>query len=463
MLNRSKTRSGERRQKRLSRTYPVLSAAIILLSAVGASAQEPITITLQQAVQLGLERNPTLLTAENSAELSSLTVRQQRMQLLPSLNVTSSTQQSYGRTFNQDEGRILNQTTQSFNGGLSSNVVLFNGLSNLASLRQARLTESANLSDLDRARQTVVFTVLSGYLTIVEQQEQLRVQQENLASVEALEAQIQAYVDAGVRPISDLYQQQAVTANTRLQLVQARRSVELARMSLLRILQLDPSEEYIFPAPELTEPSVIDGGVDLDQLTQQALSRRPDVAAAEARVMAADQAVRIASGSRWPALSLTLGYNSGYNSSSETDFFDQLDERRGGSVGVNLSLPIFDRASSSIAKQRGRIQAENARVSLEGARQGVAIEVRTAFLDLEYAEEQLRQAEAQLRAAELGLEASQERYNVGATTFVELSQARAAQVRAASDLVTARHGLVFQSRLVDYYLGNLTIANADDL
>jgi outer membrane protein len=193
--------------------------------------------------------------------------------------------------------------------------------------------------------------------------------------------------------------------------------------------------------------------VDLDHLIEQALVRRPDLAAARNRLTAAEQSLRIASGSRWPQVSLSMGYNSRYTSSSEAEFFDQLDERRGGSVGLNFTLPVLDRSASAIARQRGRIQVENAQIALDNTRQAVAMEVRTAYLDLEYAEEQARQAEAQLRAAQLALEASQERYNIGAATLVELSQARAAQLRAASDLVNARYGLVFQSRLIDYYLG----------
>jgi outer membrane protein len=211
-----------------------------------ADAQERRAITLETAVEIALERNPTLRQAENAADMSSLTVRQQRMQLLPNLNLTSSTDRSYGRAFSQDEGRILNQTTNSFSGGLQSNVVLFNGLSNLASLRQAQLNEVAGEADVARAQQTVIFTVLSNYLAVIEGEEQVRVQQENLAAQEAQEEQISAYVEAGVRPISDLYQQQATTASARLSLVQARRTLELARMALIRTLQLDPREEYDF-------------------------------------------------------------------------------------------------------------------------------------------------------------------------------------------------------------------------
>jgi outer membrane protein len=60
-----------------------------------------------------------------------------------------------------------------------------------------------------------------------------------------------------------------------------------------------------------------------------------------------------------------------------------------------------------------------------------------------------------VRSAELALSASQDRYEAGASTLVELTQARATQVQAASSLVTARYNLLFQRTLMDYYVGDI--------
>ena len=118
-----------------------------------------------------------------------------------------------------------------------------------------------------------------------------------------------------------------------------------------------------------------------------------------------------------------------------------------------MSIPLFDRGDhAALATQRAQIQADNARLALEDLQQDVGLEVRRAYLDYQAAQEQLER-EAQLRAAELALQTSQERYNVGAATLVEVTQARATQVQAASALVTARYNLLFQRTLIDYYVG----------
>ena len=128
-----------------------------------------------------------------------------------------------GRSFSESEGRIVDQTTQAMSAGVSSGVTLFDGFASVAGLQAARLGEQAGEQELARVRQTAVFTVASNFLSLVAGHEQLRVQTENLAALEVQEAQIATFVDAGVRPISGLYQQQAsVAAATLVELTQAR-------------------------------------------------------------------------------------------------------------------------------------------------------------------------------------------------------------------------------------------------
>lgn len=432
-----------------------LLALAALLCAPAVAAQETRTITFDEALRIALEQNGTLRLAENAAAMNSVAVREQQMQFLPDLRVGTQSSQRYGRYFNEGEGRISNETTHSLSAGVSSSVVLFDGLRNVASLRGAQLSRTAGLGELERTRQTVVFNVTSNYLSLIEQREMVRVRRENLASQEAQEAQIREYVDAGVRPISDLYQQQAGVANARLLLVEAERGRELAELSLVGVLQLDPFGSYDFQAPAMGEGSAAPTLGETGSLIQRALEQRVDLEAGEARLLAAEQGVRAAGASRWPTVSLSGGYNSGYNSSAQPGFMDQLNQRQGGSVGLSLSLPVFDRLSSRNATARAQVQRENARIQLENLRQEVALQVRRATLDYRSALAQLAAAEAQLEASRRALEAAQERYEVGAATLVEVTQARTSQVQAASDLVRARYGVLFQEKLMDYYLGRM--------
>lgn len=435
-----------------TRLARIAAAAACALLAIGtAGAQAPATdtriISFDQAVEIALEQNDTLRQARNAMALGELDVEQARSDFLPDLRVGSQTSQGFGA---QDSNA---PRTTSIN--LSSGVTLFDGFANTASLQGAKFASSASDADLARAAETVVFTVASNFLLLVEQQEQLRVRRENLAAQTALEDQIRIYVNAGARTIADLYQQQANAASARLAVVQAERSSELARIEVIRTLRLDPRGNYEFVAPVITDPQQLTIE-PLEVLIGRALETRADIRAGEARLEAFRQDIRVARSTRWPTVSLSAGFGSSFSNDSAAGWTDQLDDERGGSIGLGVSIPIFDRSATRIATRRAELRADNAQIFLDALEQEVGSQVRTAVLDLESARAQLLTARAQRRAAEQALEFTDQRYKAGAATLVELTQSRATQVEAASAAVTALYGVEFRRRLLDYYVGGLT-------
>lgn len=442
-----------------SRLWPVslllLSAlAPVVLPAQGVTPVAPSTITFADAIRLVLNQNVSVRQAQNTVESGSATIRQRQSAFLPSFSLSTSTSEAYGYNFNQTEGKIVDQTTTALSLGASSGVTLFDGGRNLAALRESRLTNSANGNDLTRARQTAVFTAASNFLSLVQREEQVRVQRDNLAAQQAQDSVIQRLVKAGARPISDQYQQQATVASAQYSLVSAQRDLEVARITLIRTLQLDPQGHYAFVAPAVRD-SVPVRAFNLDSLLGRALTSREDLKALDTRLSATTQTLKSAASARLPQVSLSLGYNTAFNSASTLPFNTQLDQRRNGSLGVSLSLPVFDRNVASVAVQQARISADNARLALQDRRQAVAADVRQAYLDHDAAVQQLAAAQAQLAAAQLAATTQARRYDVGAGTLVEVTTARAQLVQAASAVVSAKYAVAFQQSLMAYYVGDL--------
>jgi len=451
---------GMRRGRSLALAAQLALASGALGLASVALAADARVITYEEAVRIGLERNSDLRQAEIAAQVGSVAVEQARARFLPDLSLSTRGGKSFGRNFDESEGRVIETSTDTASVGVSSSLPLFEGFANVAGLREARLNEQAGQMDLTRTRETVVFTVASNFLSLVQQQEELRVRRESLAAQAELERQISSYVDAGARTIADLYQQQASVAAARLAVVEAERAVQLAEVDLIQTLQLDPAGTYQFePAPydEVAAAGAVPG---LEAMLHTAYARRADLRAEEQRTAATAEGIRIARSTRWPSVSLSTGYSTSYTSASGFDVLDQFDQRRGGSVSLGVSLPIFNRGSTRAAVRRAELEADSAQIALETARQAVGLEVRRAYQDLRAAREQLTSADAQLKAADLALQAAQDRYHAGAATLVELTQARASQVQAASALVSARSNLLFQRTLVDYFTGALDPAGS---
>lgn len=443
------------RVRRLTVVLAVVALAVVLAPS-GAQAQEVRQITFNDAIQIALDQNYLLKRSQNNMDIQSISVSQQRANFLPNLNLSTNGGQSYGRTFNLDEGDLVNQTINSFSGSISSSVNLFNGFSDVASLQQARLQYDASELDYERQRQTVVFTVMSQYLDLLARREEILIQEENVAAQQQLLTQIEEFVRVGSRPMSDLFQQQASSANAEATLLNAQRFYQLAEVALIQSLQLDPFGTYNFVAPDVEDTALVPEQYDVRNMMENAFSRRLDLQAAEYDIDAAEQNIRVARSNYWPSINFSANTRSSYNNLAQDKFNDQFfDRNRNSSLGLSMNVPIFNRFQTRNSVQQARVQFENAQLDLENMRQDIALQVRQAYLDYLTDEKRLDVTEKQLQAAEQALEAEQERYNVGASTLVELTQARANFVQASSARAEARYNFLFRKRLIEYYVGVL--------
>ncbi len=503
---------GQRTGALLRLAVGLMMAAAVLAAGRAAQAQqaqnerpEAQTITLGEATRIALEQNTTLKRAQSDARLRGTITTRERMDFLPNLQISSSGTRTFGRSFSQEEGAIINETSNFFGAEASANVDLFNGFEKFASLRRARLEETASTLRLERTRQDVVFQVFDGFTTLQQNRQLAEVRAQELEAQRELLEQVEALVEVGRRPVSDLYQQQAATAEARAALAAAQREVTLTETQLIQVLQLDPSGTYAFKAPALADSSALGsvqelGPVEegaayrLDRLLEQALARRADLGAADVSADAAEQGVRAARSGYWPSLAVGVGYGSDWSgnallpvSGTGTDprtitvtpddggppatltvpgtgtdpafeqpaFLEQLDQRRGGSVRLSLSFPVFDRLETRTQVEEAQVQALNARYDLQDQQQQIALQVRQALADYRSAQTQLEATTERLEAARRAQEAARRRYELGAATFVEVTEALTEFVTARSARVRARYDVLLAQTLINYYTGGL--------
>ena len=433
----------------------LLSLALLVVSALPASAQQPQRITFDDAIRIALDQNYQIKQRSNSVRLAEIGVSSARAAFLPNFGVDTGGRRSYGLSFDTNVGQLRTTSYDGFDIGMSTSITVFDGFENVAALRQNQLSLSASDFDLERMRQNVVFTVASQFLSYVQNREQIVVQQENLVAQQQLLSQIEEFVRAGSRPMSDLYQQRANVANSELNIINFERLSQIDEASIIQTLQLDPLGTYVFEVPDESVLSLAPVEYNLDELITSALSRRADLRAAEMNIDASWQGIRQSKARRLPSLSMSAGASTSYNSGSGLGFGNQFENNRSQSISLRLTVPVFSRLTTRTAIQRAYVQYDNARLDLDNQRQQVGIEVRTAYLDYLNAEKALDVTEQQLIYREQALEAARERYNVGAITLVDLTQAQSEFVQASSERVRARYTYFIRKRLIEYYTGVL--------
>lgn len=446
-----------------STTLLTIVAFALLLVTSDARAQE--VLNFQDAINIALDQNIDLQKAANQVELQRNNVRGEKGDFLPSLNLSASPGRNWGLVFDQTSGRLTTERSDAVNFNAGSSLTIFNGFEQFSSLASAQHLLEADQDALERARQSVVFNVIQNYLQVILDQEQVEIRLEDVEAQRQQLTQIQEFTRLGARPISDLYQQEATLASSELALLEAERSVQLSELRLIQVLELDPTRSYEFSAPDVTDESLDVTSYNLGELLTKAKESRLDLRATESEILAAGEDVRSAKSGRYPRVSMSASTGTNYSSLRggiidsmfvKTPFSDQFNDNRRYSVGFSINVPVFNGFQVRNSVARAKITEANRKLDLQNLEQTVALEVQQAYLDYQTAAKRLDVTEKQLRSAQQARDVEQERYNVGASTLVELQQARASYVNAASGRAQAVFQFIFQSQLIDYYLGVLS-------
>lgn len=458
-------------------------------------------IDLEEAVGLALENNFALKQAKNNLSAAEVTLLSNRSDYLPNITGGFSGFRQTGQQFNNATGEFGDFTINGVNTNISASYTIFDGLQRYNNIRSSSYTSDAQAENVDRVKEDIIFQTASSYLQVLLDKELLRIAEENLESSQMQLEQVQAQVEVGSVPISDLYNQQATVAQAELDVTNAKNSLRNSKVALVRQLQIDPLQDYSFETPELTEDQILPQNYELRSLVRVALENRSDLQGQEYNIQAAEHDLEAAKGTLYPTLSISGRFSTSFNDQTSqqqlvTDqngnpiidrnfvpvvdengnpvgdqfilntqpVFERVDVGLGTqflsrnvqrNFGFNLNIPLFNTFDRRNNIQQQKIAYKNAQLELENTRLQVIQDVTQAYSDYVAVTEQLESTERALQAAEKAYETEQERYKVGAGTLIELTQAQAQFVEAESNRVQATYNFVFQEKLINYYLGNL--------
>ena len=442
----------------------LLFSVLILSVSVEAQDSPSQTISLQEAIDIALENNYQLKQAANNLELAEKGIINDYADFLPSIsgNLNGSSRKGQQLVRQGDTQVFEDNVTNGLSGSLNANVSLFNGFDNILSLRMSKADKLSSKEQFQRAKENVIFNVAQNFLQVLLDEQLLDIARENLEASQKQLEQVKAQVEVGSRPTVDLYNQESTVANNELTVTQRENNLNLSRLALVRQLQVDPRGNYEFVNPNLGSDSTTAIGGEqfaVNEMIDQALENRSDLKSEMADLTSLELQLKQARYNLIPTLSASAGLSSSYNDQyfgGGIPFSDQFyDQNVTTSIGLSLNIPIFNNWNRMNQIQTAKINLKNAKLNLENTRLQIIQEVSQAYNDYVSYQKELESTQKALRAAERTYETQQQRYKVGASTLIELSDANANYIQAQSDNVRARYNLIFQEKILDYYIGKL--------
>lgn len=431
-----------------------------LFTAGGLQAQDTIPMNFQAAVDLALTKNLEYRIQENNMAILKKEKQVAMLSHLPSVGISSGFSRQSGQQFQQIEGEIVvtNVTNEIVNGNLNVNMPLFNSGRRILDTQSAKLALEAGEKGLNRAKQQVIFDVSRRYLQVLLDQELFRIATQNLEDQKQQLIQIEGFVDAGLRTISDLYNQQSEVARLESVKVDAEIQLENDLWLLTEYLQLAPGTVPKIEAVEPIRENSAFAGMDMMQLYEVAKSNRQDLGQQSLLATSYKKDMQAVKAMYYPRLNAFYNYNTFFTSLDERSLQEQfLKIYPQNTLGVNLSIPIFTNFQTRLDVTRSRAAYENQLLQKESTERKVYQEVKLSYQNYLAALRKEKNSQVQVLAAEEAFKAVSERFRLGLSSFVDISTANQTMVNAQADQAQAVFTLYFQEILMNFALGTLEI------
>src|SRR5256884_6378840 len=446
----------------------------------------PTSLTIEQAIELARRNNPELQQILNNRVGAQAAVRSAYGALLPSADAALSVQRQQGgqQIFSGTSlGASSDVRQSSYNIGINYRL----NSATLITPSLQRANRDAVEADITGAKEILRSNVSQQYLTALRAEATADLQDSLVvaAQQELVLAQAREIVGSGTQ--LDVQRADVALGLQKVQALQARNQVEIEKLRLFQLMGTpQPANVKLvseFPVPPMN--------LSLQDLIQSAHRENPVVLALRSREHVADLNVRREKGEYSPTLTLSTGvggYTYGYANSNfpvrqaaaqleasriscirteevraALNLSNQLADcnamafttadaqaiREGNSkfpfsftksprsVTAVLSLPIFDGFAREQRVQEAMANRSDARYGVRAKELALTADVTAAYLTLSTAEKTVALQEQNAAKAKQELKLVQDRYRIGATTYVDVTEARATYERAESDRINA--------------------------
>lgn len=387
---------------------------------------------LRALIKLALEHNRDLRIATARVAEAQALYGIQRADRLPTVNVGASLARSRTPADLSSTGAAVIGQRADVNVGLSSFELDFWG--RVASLGEAAKASYLATEQAERAfRLTLVSSVADAYLSLNEAQERLVLAQSALET----RAQTRELVDrrrqAGLAGDLDYLQADAAFEGARAEVSALLRQQSAARNYLRALVGAEPKD---LPAGK----TLAEQGITLEQqadVPSQVLVRRPDVLAAEQRLLAANANIGAARAAFFPRIALTA---SAGTASREIDGLFKSGSDA-WSFTPSISLPIFDYGRNSANLDLVTVRKNIAVADYERTVQQAFREVADLLVSRDQLAEQLKAVEAQERSQQRAADIAQARYRQGVGSFLEVLDAQRQLFTVQQSLIQVRRAM----------------------
>jgi len=460
--------------------------AFLLISI--AQAQEK--WNLLKCVQYAYEHNISVKQADLQTRFSDVTYKQSKSSQIPSLNFQNSTGYRFGRSENPATGVLEDNNFLSSSFSLQSGVTLFNWFSKRNTIESNKLSSEADKAQVEKVKDDVGLNVAVAYLQILLAKEQTNLVRVKIGTTTEQLSNTRKRVDAGVLPELNAAELEAQLSRDSSNLITAEATVQQNILQMKALLNLDAGAPFDIESPSVAKIPV-ESLADLqpEAVYALALQNLPQSKVIDLRIQSAKKNVDVAKGQMYPSISAFGGVGTSYVNVKRPDFSagpdkptnayvsvgpntynvlapsviqtgehvtpfgSQFNTNLSQSIGIGLSVPIFNGNSARANWERTKLQVRQWELTKESDNQTLKQNIYRAYND---ATSSLQKYNADLKSVQTSgksYDYAQKRYDQNMLSTFDLINSQNNYLTAQIQALYSQYDYVFKMKLLEYFRG----------
>ena len=414
--------------------------------------------SLRECCDYAVEHNISIKQQENQCLKQELQLSTSKNSRLPDLSGSVGQNFSFGRGLTA-ENTYTNTNTSNTSFGLNTSVPLFTGFQIPNQIKLDKLNLEAATADLEKAKNDIRMNVAEAYVQILYDMEIADVAHRQIEIDSAQVRRLEAFVDNGKAAEAELSQQKATLASSKLTATQADNNTRMAILNLTQLLELPTPDGFSIVRPDLETLGILDNVgtfVTPDQIYAEALGVKPEILSQQLKLKGSEHSIKIAQAANYPTLSLSGGLSTNYYTTSgfkSDGFGSQLKNNFSQYIGLNLSVPIFNRFQTRNNIHSARIDLENQQLMFNNAKKTLYKEIQQVYYNALNAQAKEKSSKDAVQSSKDAFQLMQAKYENGKATITQFNESKNQYLKAASDLAQARCEALYQAALIDFYRG----------
>jgi outer membrane protein TolC len=401
--------------------------------------QQPSPLTLQQAVNIALAKNPERKAALADTKAASADVKEARSFLLPHVNFSETATRGndpvyvFGSKLRQQRFttadfalNILNTPSPfgNFATRFGGTWNLFDSFGSWRAVNRAERVKDAAGHQLERTDQEIIFRVVDSYYGLLLAKKQLDVAEQSMKTAQAILDRSTDRFESGVVVESDLLSAQVRMATRKQELIRAQNNLALARAQLSTSMGITTDNDFD-PADALAERNL--PAMTLDEAEKNAIESRPDLKRIRSEEAAQQQSVAIAKSSFGPRVNAFAGWE------ADNPTFVAGGGGNNWLAGIEVQFDLFEGGAKRAQLSHEQAIQEKVAAVREMATDATRLQVRRAYYELDSARQQVELARATIAESQESLRINQNRYDSGLSTITDLLAAEEAARRSEAE------------------------------